>query len=52
MKLCLFLGGDSGTLCRVADGEGPKNAIIEDYTKKMITLLCPSKGLGSTRKNL
>lgn len=29
MKLCLFLNGDSGTLCRVADGEGPKNAIIE-----------------------
>ena len=40
MKLCLFLSGDSGTLCRVADGEGPKNAIIEDYNKKMIILSC------------
>lgn len=33
-EIMLFLSGDSGTHCRVADGEGPKNAIIEDYTKK------------------
>lgn len=49
-----FLSGDSGTHCRVADGEGPKNAIIEDYTKKNdhSLLYVPFQVLGNNKKKL